>query len=279
MSQTGRILMADVAVPAAWIAQGTLPPCCARHGGPATRQGKRRFDTKTPIWVYLLLVFGVLIAAVVMLAMRKSVQGVVAECDQCARERRQFKLTVLGAWIIDVALLVAAGTLGAVGIVLWVLVTVAALVWSFTGGQRYRVHGNLSNDQMWVELKGASEEFAVAINSVVRPEQPVAAPQQLAPPLPVTAESALFAPPAAPPAPVEPPQAAAVPPQALVPPQPTAAEPEPAPVVEPALVVEPEPEPVAAVEPEPEPQPVPAAPLHSGLSTRPTILPNFSKRS
>ena len=235
----GENVMASVAVPAAWIAQGTLPPCCARHGGPTTRQGKRRFDTKTPLWVLPLILVGVLVAVVVAMAVRKSVQGQIPECDECAREQRQFKLTVLGAWVADVVVLVLAAQLGGAGLVLWLLVTLGALVWSFAGGQRYRVHGNLTKDQMWVELNGASDEFTAAINAVVRPEPPA----PLIPPQPLAPSPIVNAQPAA-----EPVLAA-----------------EPVPAAEP----EPQPQPVAS------PEPVAAAPLHSGLPTRPTVLPRL----
>jgi hypothetical protein len=123
------------------------------------------------------------------------------------------------------------------------------------------VHGNLSSDQMWVELNGASDEFASAINAVVRPEQPVAAPPVAPAPQPV-AEPALVAPPVAL-APVEP-QVVAVPPQVPVPAQP-----------QPVATLEAQAQPQPAPEPAPEPEPVPAAPLHAGLPTRPTVLPKF----
>jgi hypothetical protein len=168
--------MTTVAVPAAWIAQGTLPPCCARHGGPATRQAKRRFDTKTPSWVLLLVLVALLVAAIVALVLRKSVEGQLPGCDQCARDQRRFKLTVLGAWVADVVVLVLAVQIGPAGLLLWLLVTLGALVWSFAGGARYRVTGNLRKDQQWVDLRGVSEEFAAAINAVVQPT-PVAPPQ------------------------------------------------------------------------------------------------------
>jgi hypothetical protein len=168
--------MTTVAVPAAWIAQGTLPPCCARHGGPATRQAKRRFDTKTPSWVLLLVLVALLVAAIVALVLRKSVEGQLPGCDQCARDQRRFKLTVLGAWVADLVVLVLAVQIGPAGLLLWLLATLGALVWSFAGGARYRVTGNLRKDQQWVDLRGVSEEFAAAINAVVQPT-PVAPPQ------------------------------------------------------------------------------------------------------
>lgn len=246
--------MATVAVPAAWIAQGTLPPCCSRHGGPATRHTKRRFDTKTPLWVFLLLVLGALIAIVVALALRKSVEGPMPECDECDRERRRFKLTVLAAWVADVVVLVLAVQLGAAGLLLWLLVTLVALFWSFGGGQRYRVHGVLSKDQMWVELRGASDEFADAINAVVHPAQSAVPVQSVAP------APEVIAPPV---------QPAVAPVQPAVAPQPVAP-------AEPAMAADPEPTPA----PEPAPEAVPAPevagpPLHAGLPTRPTILPKF----
>jgi hypothetical protein len=179
--------MTTVAVPAAWIAQGTLPPCCARHGGPATHQAKRRFDTKTPSWVLLLVLVALLVAAVVALVLRKSVEGQLPGCDQCARDQRRFKLTVLGAWVADVVVLVLAVQIGPAGLLLWLLVTLGALVWSFAGAARYRVTGNLRKDRLWVDLRGVSEEFAAAINAVVQPT-PVAPPTPVAAPQPVVAE-------------------------------------------------------------------------------------------
>ncbi|HET7310133.1 MAG TPA: hypothetical protein VFJ17_02280 [Mycobacteriales bacterium] len=280
--------MATVAVPAAWIAQGTLPPCCARHGGPATRQAKRRFDTKTPSWVLLLVLVALLIAVIVALAIRKSVQGQMPECEQCVQEQRRFKLTVLGAWVADVVLLVLAANLGAAGLLLWLVATLAALIWSFAGGQRYRVHGYLSKDQMWVELRGASDEFAAAINAVVRPGQPVAPSEPVAPPVaapqsvaaaqPVAPPQPVAAEPVAPAQPIIPTQPVVAaepvaPPQPVVAPEPVAA---PQAVTPPAPVV-PEPAPVVS-EPEPEPELVAAEPIFTGLPTRPTVLPAAGRR-
>ena len=240
--------MADVAIPAAWIAQGTLPPICARHGGPATRHRRRRFDTRTPTWVLALVLIALLLAAIVALALRKSVQGEIPECEQCVRDQRRFKLTVVGAWVGDVVVLLLAVNFGGAGLILWLLVTLAALIWSFAGGQRYRVHGTLSKDQQWVAMRGSSEEFAAAIDAVVRPTEPVVPPQPVAPA------------------------------QELVPVQPEAA-PQPVPVTPEPVAVEPVAvEPVAPPESivsAPEPEPVAQPPLHAGLPTRPTILPKF----
>jgi hypothetical protein len=146
-------------IPAEWYRVGCLPPVCARHGRPATRRLKRTFYTRTPTWVYLLIVISVLVAAIVALAVRKSAPGSLPGCDQCVAERRRFVWSAVGGWLLGLGLLVLAGVAdNGPAAILGLLVLLVALVWTFCGDQ-IRVRGSLRKDLLWVDLKGVAPEF------------------------------------------------------------------------------------------------------------------------
>jgi hypothetical protein len=69
------------------------------------------------------------------------------------------------------AVLVVGAKGGGAALLFWLLVTAGALCWSFSG-ERHRVHGPVTKDKLWVELTGASETFAMAINGALRPVEP-----------------------------------------------------------------------------------------------------------
>jgi hypothetical protein len=56
--------MAKARVPATWIEHGTLPPQCARHERPATHLEARTFYSRTPSWVYVTILAGLLVTAI-----------------------------------------------------------------------------------------------------------------------------------------------------------------------------------------------------------------------
>ena len=163
------------------MASGTLPPVCARHGGPATRWQRRSFYTRTPWWVLVLIPIALLLALVVALAVRGTVTANLPTCDRCDSERRRFRLSVVAAWVGDVVLLVAFAQLGAAGLLLWVLTTLAALVWSFSGDRR-RVSGRVSNDRLWVQLQGVHASFAAPVIDALRNPAIVGPPPPAGPP-------------------------------------------------------------------------------------------------
>ena len=164
--------MATVSVPTSWITLGALPACCARHGGPATRADQRKFYTRTPWWVYLFIPVGLLIAAVIALAIRGTVDGPLPSCESCARERRRWIRTVWSLWGLDLALLAASiaaanSPIGKVAAGLWLLVTLVALVWS-SRADRIRVTGRVSKDRNWVELRRVSDVFQNAVTTALQ---------------------------------------------------------------------------------------------------------------
>ena len=211
--------MQSINVPAGWVAAGTLPPCCARHGKPATQWQKRSFYTKTPGWVFALLLIAVLIALIVSLVLRRTVEGRLPACDDCRADRRRFVWSVVGAWVFDIVAIGLLAHHGAAALLLWLLLTVGVLVFSFSA-DRFRVAGRVSKDLHWVELRGVHPSFASAISGALVPPQqftpaPASAPLPPAPapapvPVPVVPAPAAVTPPVAPPmapAPVEPPPA------------------------------------------------------------------------
>lgn len=152
--------MAEARIPASWFAQGYAPQMCARHGGPATTTRRRSFATPTSPWLYLVLLGSILVFVVVALILRKSVEGPIPECALCPSERRNYVMSVLGAWISSLALIISGGFAGSSSfLVLGGIAAAAALVWSCLG-DLLRVRGSLSRDHMWVCLRGLHESFA-----------------------------------------------------------------------------------------------------------------------
>ena len=189
--------MQTINVPAGWVAAGTLPPCCARHGKPATHWQKRSFHTKTPLWVFALLIIAALVALIVALVLRRTVEGRLPACDDCRRDRRRFVWSVVGAWVFDVVALGVLAQLGTAGFLVWLLLTVGVLVFSFSA-DRFRVAGRVSKDTHWVELRGVHTSFASAISgALVPPQQFTPEPTQA---VALAPAPALVMPPAAPPA-------------------------------------------------------------------------------
>ena len=172
--------MTSINVPAGWINAGTLPPCCARHGGPVTEWQKRSFYTPVPWWLLILFPFAMLLAAIIALCIRRTVKGVLPACAECKRDRQRFVRLAIGGWVLDAALLFVFTLLGPAGIVLWLVTTFAALCFCFCG-DRFRVSGRVSKDTMWVQLRGVDASFASAIKGALAP------PSQFVPPAPVAA--------------------------------------------------------------------------------------------
>jgi hypothetical protein len=164
----------DVAVPASWVASGYLPQLCARHGTPATHWTKRKFYSRTPLWVFVLIPFSLLIAAIVMAAMRTTVRGQLPACAACTSERRRFVAAVVASWVGWFAtLFVAASLSDGWAVIVVLLLAVVALVTSFSG-DAFRTRGALSRDKLWVELKGVDRHFADQLNGALRqPAYPV----------------------------------------------------------------------------------------------------------
>lgn len=160
--------MISLYVPAAWVTQGALPGVCARHGTPTMQWTRRRFLSRTPVWVFVLMIFSLLIGVLVAVAIRKTVIGQLPSCEVCTADRRRYLARIWTVWAADVALLVAAvaRTSDALG-VLWVLVTLVALIYSLAA-DRNRVAGVVSADEMWVELKGISSGFAYVVQQGLR---------------------------------------------------------------------------------------------------------------
>jgi hypothetical protein len=176
--------MASVNVPTMWIAQSSLPGICARHGGPATQGQRRKFYTRTSPWVLLLVPFTLLLALIVALATRETVEGQLPACERCTRDRRRHIQTVWAGWLASLLVLVigaanaSSGTGGAF-LLLWLALTAFMLYWSFAE-QRYRVTGRLSKDRQWVELLGADRAFVTALSSALQ-APPVAMQPAMAP--------------------------------------------------------------------------------------------------
>jgi hypothetical protein len=176
--------MAKVQVPAHWVAANYLPPICARHGGPSTSVVKRKFSTRPPGWSYVLILVGVLIFAIVAMALQFSVRTSLPACAECSRDRRRFIGLALSGWVAAIILTVVASTAttSAALVVLGLLALACALVFSFVGDS-FRVSGHVTADRAWVNLKGVHATFAAAINNALRPASPVLATTEPAAPV------------------------------------------------------------------------------------------------
>ena len=165
--------MAKVQVPAHWVGQSYLPPICARHGGPATSFRRAKFYTRAPVWTYVLIPFGLLIFAIVTLSIRTTVPSRLPTCGQCSADRRRFIAGVISLWVATVAVIALGIQISNDALViLGFFAIVLDLIACFTGDY-FRVGGFVSQDRVWVTLKGVDDSFAAAINNAVRPPAPV----------------------------------------------------------------------------------------------------------
>lgn len=171
----------EVTFPAAQLAAGYLPPVCPRHGVPATHRVRRRFVSKTPtsvlILVLLLIVVSFLIALLVALVFRRSVKATLPACESCRRDRQRAVTSVRAAWGLAV-LVGAVGVLaGSAAAGLFCLVLGAgALVWSFASRSLYQMPGFVADNGMHVTLRRAHPVFVRALHGPVGPPPPRAAP-------------------------------------------------------------------------------------------------------
>jgi hypothetical protein len=84
-------------LPAALVQSPTfLPPVCARHGRRATDTRRVTFYSRAPLWTVLLFFVAILIALIVILAVRKDIKSPAWRlCDQCRADRSQ---RLLAGW-------------------------------------------------------------------------------------------------------------------------------------------------------------------------------------
>jgi hypothetical protein len=161
--------MTHVDVPAHWVFTGQMGPLCARHGIATDRALRRTFYTRTPSWVYLLLVTGVLLMVIVATALRKTVQGVVPGCQRCADERRRALTLGWAAVALVPVLFVVAAAVSSVTLLVLAALAVPAAVVAMMLVERRRVTGVLSKDQQTVTLKGVAPQFADAARAAATP--------------------------------------------------------------------------------------------------------------
>jgi hypothetical protein len=149
---------------------GWLPQICPRHGAPATGSRKQKFYEPTPMWVFILLVLGLLfilgllIGLVVALAITKSEQAQMPTCRQCDADRTQVRLLRVVSGLVGVALLTGSAVAGSV--VLLLTGCLVLLIWlvslSSSAQAMYAVRGRLVDDT-WLDLRGVHPDFAAAI--------------------------------------------------------------------------------------------------------------------
>jgi hypothetical protein len=151
---------------------------------PATYLDTRNFYTRTPPWIALTALVGLLLFVILVLTFRTTVNGALPACGTCAQDRQRFLLWVKVGWLGTVVVFVAAIFTGSGALVLLaVLLAIAATVWSCCA-HRFRVSGVVSKDKLWVELKGVGPEFARTIEEGLRPQQPLARPHADLPAVP-----------------------------------------------------------------------------------------------
>ncbi len=168
--------MAKVQVPAHWVAASYLPPICARHGGPATAFQQRKLFSRAPAWSYLLIPLGLLIFAIVTLAIRTTVQCRLPSCSRCSADRRRFIMGVVSLWVATVGVFVLGVQLESGALVgLGFVAIVVDLIACFTGDY-FRAAGHVSKDRAWVNFTRVDHAFATAVNNAVRPAAPVLTP-------------------------------------------------------------------------------------------------------
>jgi hypothetical protein len=123
-------------LPATALAAGVVPPRCTRHGKPAVDGLKTTHHSRLPGWVYLTILAGLLIFAVVAVAVRKSVVSRSWPfCGECLATRRRnlvlmaisLGLIVPVFWALANSSITDSGNLGIVLLVALLVLPVVAL--------------------------------------------------------------------------------------------------------------------------------------------------------
>jgi hypothetical protein len=157
----------EVRVPAHFVSSGWgTPTVCVKHGEAAVERKNVRFISPPPGWSYVLVLAGVVVAVIVMLAIRKTVEAKDWPfCEHCRQDRRKGLIIGLGIVAAGVAGLVPAfsipGDGGALLTLLCVLVLVAGYILSIRGGSRVLLGGGRVIDGgQTVQFRKAHEAFA-----------------------------------------------------------------------------------------------------------------------
>ncbi len=168
-----------VDIPAQWVAAGHgVPDVCARHGEPAVRRQRVQLISRAPGWALPLIVFGLLIYALVVFAVRKSVVAPAwpfcAQCLDARRRRRRTGLVLLGmAALSTLGAVVLIGPLhndaGGSGFLLALLLILAAVIVFGTGSWAYTSRARVSQDGYSVQVKGcaAFDRMALEVQQAV----------------------------------------------------------------------------------------------------------------
>ena len=161
-------------VPAQAVSSGALTPLglCPRHGLPAVRTKKRSYYTATPTWLYLLVLVSLLIAVLILLAVRKTVAGPVPDCATCVADQKRRRAIVLGSWGLALVVLIGgmaanSGAVAAIGF----FGLIAALLATFAVPQKWQ-QGQVTKDGYWVELKDPAPAFREAATRAMAAAQP-----------------------------------------------------------------------------------------------------------
>ncbi len=157
---------------------------CPRHANPAVRAKKRTYYSATPPWVFLLIFAGLLIALIVMVAIRKTVAGQVPDCETCVAEQRKrsiigWSLALGSVVLVLLGISASQDAITAVG----VLALVAALLYPVAAPRKW-ANGVVTKDGYWVEFKKTAPAFQAAVQQQVAAATPTPVLPQWGPPTP-----------------------------------------------------------------------------------------------
>jgi hypothetical protein len=153
-----------VVVPAHALTSGALVKLgtCPRHGNPMVRTRQRRFVSKTPEWVILIVLLSLLIGLIVAVALQKKAAGLVPECASCVKDHGSWKRNTWIAWVGMLALFVLSGVLSSTPVLLLGLAALVAAIVLSLMKPRYEQTGTVSKDGSWLTLKQVDRSFGHA---------------------------------------------------------------------------------------------------------------------
>jgi hypothetical protein len=165
-------------IPSSWVAAGYgVPDVCSRHGQPAVERKKVTIISRPPAWSYFLILAGVIIFAIVAMAIRKTVKAPAWPfCEQCRRLRS--RLLGIGFGILALAVLGFVGStvlassedtagVGVLGVLLAFLALVASMIVLGRSTAQSIANAQVTQDGNWVLLTNASPAFAGRVSSAM----------------------------------------------------------------------------------------------------------------
>ncbi|MFB9409591.1 hypothetical protein [Dactylosporangium matsuzakiense] len=159
-------------LPAGQVAAGQLPQVCPRHGEPAIEMKPMRLISKPPAWTPILILAAVIVYAIVVSILRKTVQAAGWPwCAQCKAARSRLLSIGLGVLGLGLLLLIGGFALvnsndaGGLLVLVGIFTLLAGLIVAARSGNQAIARAFVSQDGQFVEVAKPDPRFVQALQA------------------------------------------------------------------------------------------------------------------